>query len=325
MKLAVGFILYQDATARYLGDFLPSLAEALQPCVAAGVRIYAYDNSALGREENARVVAAWQGRLAAAGYPLNYLRGDGQNLGFSRAYNILIRQAALDSAQFFLIINPDTKLQPTAISALISALEEDRSLGSVAPKILRWQRETTAGEEAIDSLGLGLAAGLQFFDIGQGSAVSESAIAPAIIGPSGAAGLFSVRALEQIAEDRGGKRQYFDERFFMYKEDCDLAYRLFLAGYKSRLVPEAIIYHDRSAARLAPGLAAFLAGRKNQSRAVRRWSFTNQHLLFLKHWPRQSLVGRLAILGRAGLYLFFALIFEQFLLVSYRDIWRRAW
>ena len=322
MKLAVGFILYEEATARYLADFLPSLEEALKCCPSLEAQIYIYDNSALGKEENAQIISAWKHKLEAATVKVMYYRGEGQNLGFSRAYNILISQAALDQAQCFLIINPDTKLEPLAISHLLAALNSDATLGSVAPKILRWRQADDKSGDTIDSLGIELAPGLRFFDQGQGSPVTESSKVNLIIGPSGAAGLFLMSALERVAEHRD-KKQYFDERFFMYKEDCDLVYRLSLAGYGSRLVPEAVVFHDRSAASSGWSLAAILRGRRHKSRSVRTWSFVNQHLIYLKHWSKQSLASRLLIIYRIIIYFIFSLILEQYLLKTYPLIWRK--
>jgi GT2 family glycosyltransferase len=62
-----------------------------------------------------------------------------------------------------------------------------------------------------------------------------------VFGPSGAAALYRVSALHDAAFDR----QFFDEDFFAYREDADLAWRCRLMGWKSIYVPAAVALHRR--------------------------------------------------------------------------------
>jgi GT2 family glycosyltransferase len=103
----------------------------------------------------------------------------------------------------------------------------------------------------------------------------------------------------------------------MYKEDCDLDYRLFLAGWLSRQIPEAIIYHDRTAAGVGRNYLARMLNRRQKSRQVRSWSFLNQHLIFVKHWNKQNLANKLKIIFRGLLFFIFSLILEQYNLKNY--------
>jgi N-acetylglucosaminyl-diphospho-decaprenol L-rhamnosyltransferase len=333
MKLAVGFLTYNDITVRYLPDFLASLEAALRFLPVADYQVYAFDNSAPDETPNRRIIESFnRGAIGAAPRrPVQYL-ASGDNLGFSRAYNILIRAAARAGAEYFLIINPDTVLAWDAIAALGKTLAANPSLAAVAPKILRW--DFAGGKvktNIIDSLGLVLRPGLKFLDLGQGEEdQGQSATAAiggqtdlTILGPTGAAGLFRLSALADIAEPGpDGARQYFDERFFMYKEDCDLAYRLFRSGHKSAVVPGAVIYHDRTAASAGAGLWLMLSHRRQKSRQIRAWSFRHQHYLFIKHWKNQNFVNHLLIIYRILFFFIFALILERFLLKEYFNIFR---
>jgi len=323
MKLAVGFITYNETTAKYLGDFLPSLKTALEFLTPNDYRIYAFDNSDRMDLTNNRILSRHQ--------EIEYFCL-GYNLGFARAYNVLIREAIKDGADYFLVINPDTILEPEAINRLVAALDNDNHLGSVVPKILRWDFIRHQKTDIIDSLGLILKPGLKFLDLGQGAKDiiknkeedKKEDRAFKILGPSGAAGLFRLSALEKVAPTRSQEKyfQYFDERFFMYKEDCDLAYRLFLAGYGSQSVPEAIIYHDRTAAVSGGGIKNFWRDRQSKSRKIKAWSFRNQHLIFLKHWKKQNIVNKIIICFKILFSLIFSLILEQFLLKEYITAFR---
>src|SRR5258706_426452 len=62
-----------------------------------------------------------------------------------------------------------------------------------------------------------------------------------IFGPSGAAALYRRKALDDTAIDG----QYFDEDFFAYREDADLAWRCRLLGWNAIYVPGAVALHRR--------------------------------------------------------------------------------
>lgn len=314
MKLVVGFLTYKEASAKYLPDFLGSLLSSLKFLPREAFRVLAFDNSDSENNQNRLAIEFFNRENGAL---IEYF-ATGENLGFSRAYNILINKAKSFGAEYFLVINPDTCLEPEAISELLKALDENPALAAVSPKILRWDFASNTKSKTIDSLGLVLRPGLRFQDLGQSQIDDRQNWPEKIIGPSGAAGLFRLSALEKI-QDQG---RYFEERFFMYKEDCDLAYRLSLARLPVRLVAQAVIYHDRTAASSGTGLWRTLLDRRKKSRQIRSWSFLNQHLLFVKHFKTQNLVNKVLIVLQIIALLIFSLILEQFLLKNYSRIFR---
>lgn len=325
MKLAVGFITYNENSVSYLPDFLPSLAAALEFLNETDYQVYVFDNSDPGKNSNRLAIESFNREATGKGFPSFTYETRNRNLGFARAYNILLNRAQEAGAEYFLVINPDTLLATDSIRELVRSLDNDRSLAASAPKIRRWDFATKQKTTVIDSCGLILKSGLRFLDLGQGEEDQGQYDGTAIIGPSGAAALFRCSALERVKEtvaSQEGKGQYFDEHFFIYKEDCDLAYRLHLAGLKSRLVPSALVYHDRTAASSGHGFWSDLLARSKKSRLVRSWSFRNQHFLFVKHWKKQNFVNRIIIIGRLLSMFIFSLILEQFLLKQYAYIFR---
>ena len=62
-----------------------------------------------------------------------------------------------------------------------------------------------------------------------------------VFGASGAAALYRRPMLEEVS--LGG--EYFDEDFFTYREDADLAWRAQLLGWKALYVPHAVASHER--------------------------------------------------------------------------------
>lgn len=312
MKLVVGFLTYNNSSAKYLADFLPSLKDALGFLDSNDYKVLAFDNSDDSNEFNKKALESFNQKNENF---LEYISAAG-NLGFSRAYNVLIRFAIRLGAEYFFIVNPDTLLEKDTISELVLALDRNQELASVSPKIRRWDFSANTKTRIIDSCGLKMKSGLRFYDLGQGIKDDKRFDKVDILGPSGAAGLFRLGALEKIKEND----QYFDERFFMYKEDCDLAYRLNLVKEKSALVPTAIMYHDRTAVSSGGGFIGRAFDRERKSRQVRSWSFRNQHLIFVKHWANQNLISKILIIFRVLMFGFFSLILERFLLKEYKNI-----
>jgi len=115
-------------------------------------------------------------------------------------------------------------------------MEKRADAASASGKLLRFDGRT------IDSTGIvwtrnqrHLDRGADEPDLGQYDAPQD------IFGPSGAAALYRVRALHETAIDG----QIFDEDFFAYREDADLAWRLRLMGWTSIYVPAAVARHRR--------------------------------------------------------------------------------
>jgi len=312
MKIAVAFLCYNQSSAPYLPDFLKSLNQALR-LVEAEILLLAGDNS--DREPNPNQVELRHYNETAL-FPAQIITF-GANLGFAAAYNRLLDEAVSAQADYFLMLNPDMLLDEKMIGELLAAFQQDNTLAAACPKIYRWDFSNRKLTNLIDSCGIALRPGLRFYDLGQGREDKELKASSSIIGPSGAAAFFRLESLAKIKEGK----QYFDEKFFMYKEDCDLAYRLQAAGLKSVLVPSAIAYHDRSAAAQAGILHTWRHWRR-RSHQTRSWSFVNQHLLFIKHWHQESWFSRIFIITEVLFLGLFSLILAPFLLKAYPRLFR---
>jgi len=299
-NIYVGFITYGEATAKYLPYFLPSLKNQTYK----EFKILAIDNSAAEDNENAKYIRENFSEIN--------LSWPGKNLGFAKAFNLMIKEASEAGAEYFLVLNPDISLEPLAIEKLVLALDNDKTLSSATAKILKWNFSAQEKTNIIDSCGIKLLPGLRFADWGEGKKENE-ACAGEIIGPSGACAIYRLSALDQVKENN----QYFDERMFMYKEDCDLAYRLFSAGFKAKCVTDAVVYHDRSSGGQGEGDLAIVLNRKNKSRLVKRLSFLNQQLIFKKYWRKQNWLNKLAIIWYEFKILAYVLIFEPYLLKEF--------
>lgn len=303
-KLVVGFITYGKSTAKYLPFFLPSLKNQTY----RNFKVIAIDNTEEEENENRKYIKD--------NYPEIEFKWAGGNIGFAKAHNKIIKKAIWRGASLFLMLNPDMILEPNAILNLVRAMENDGALGSVCPKIFKWDFRENKKTDKIDSCGVALSPGLIFNDLCQGKTDRARCCNMPILGPSGAAGMFRISALEKIKEDN----QYFEELMFMYKEDCDLAYRLFLAGFKTKCVGESVIYHDRTASSGGENYLDIIRNRKGRNKDIKAWSFLNQQIIFVKYWRLQNAYNKLKIIWYQIRAFIFILLFERFLLMEYINL-----
>lgn len=212
------------------------------------------------------------------------------NLGFSAAHNQGFR---LSDSKYILVLNPDISLTPTFIEELVKYLECDLQAGAACGKLLRFPSEGQPSK-IIDSTGLIMHKNRRCFDRGQGEYdQGQYDKQEYIFGASGAAVLYRREMLEDIKTTKGitsplgpdvsteVSEEYFDESFFAYKEDIDMAWRAQLRGWKCAYVPSAVAYHARG---WQPGK------RKEIPRFVQIHSFKNRYLMLLKNEEWQNLI-----------------------------------
>jgi GT2 family glycosyltransferase len=125
----------------------------------------------------------------------------------------------------------------------------------------------------IDSTGIVMTRDQRHLDRGAGSAdAGQYEHVEEVFGASGAAALYRRAMLEDVKV----MGEYFDEDFFAYREDADLAWRARLLGWSCWYVPTALAYHRR---RVTPERRANLPPELN------RYSVRNRFLLRLKNQP----------------------------------------
>jgi GT2 family glycosyltransferase len=157
------------------------------------------------------------------------VRDMGSNLGFAAANN---RVAVQSAAEFLVLLNADTLPEPGWLDALVAAARahpEAASFGSIQIRL--------DDPEIFDGVGdVWHVAGIAWRALeGQPRRPISDA---EIMGPCAAGALYRRNDFQAI----GG----FDERFFCYCEDIDLALRLQLSGRTSRRVAGAVLHHAGS-------------------------------------------------------------------------------
>lgn len=179
-----------------------------------------------------------------------------KNAGFAKGYNAGMEKMLADaSTKYVVILNNDTKLDEKFIEGLVNCAKKHPAAGSIQPKVLNFSEP-----EKIDCAGIVFSADGVAMNRGYGEKDGgEYGAEEEIFGANGTAALYSRVALEEVQLRRG---EYFDNDFFAYHEDVDLAWRMRLASFKSYFCPEARLFHIHSAtAGKISGFKAFFLNR----------------------------------------------------------------
>jgi GT2 family glycosyltransferase len=166
-------------------------------------------------------------------YPgIKYLNTGG-NLGYTGGNNRGMQFALDHGAEFLLVMNNDTVLEPSCVSRLVESATRADRVGAVAPKILYYddpRRIWFAGGDYSFTRTMGLhRRELQPDDPTEPPVLQEMTFATGCC--------FLMPA--PVARSVGG----FREDFFIYCEDLELSLRLTRAGYKLYYQPAARMLH----------------------------------------------------------------------------------
>ena len=195
-------------------------------------------------------------------HPMVTVIANNHNSGFAVANNQGIRAA---QGEYIALLNNDTRPEPGWLAALVRALEADTELGMAASLMLFADRPTQVNSAGIcvDRCGIS-------WDRGGGQDAGAAAQDPLeIFGASAGAALYRRALFDDVG--------LFDESFFAYLEDVDLAWRARWRGWRAVHVPQALVYHAHSA-----------TGREGSAFKT-FWLSRNKVLLIVKNYPAPHL------------------------------------
>lgn len=181
----------------------------------------------------------------ASEYPQVHLLRNTRNVGFCRGHNQAIR---ITDSPYVLCLNQDVVLTPDWIAQAVNVLESQPQVGSVGGKLIRYsysdeELKSVVPSGIIDSAGLRVFRSRHTVDRGSGEQDSgQFNRSEPVFGLSGACILLRRQALESIRY----RDEYFDEDFFAYKDDVDLAWRLQRLNWTNWYEGSISAYHHRS-------------------------------------------------------------------------------
>jgi len=165
-----------------------------------------------------------------------------KNLGFAKGQNFLLKKS---KAKFYFCLNPDLILDKHCLQKLVDFLNQNKKCAAAFPKILKLIKNQKTN--LIDSCGVEITKSFKAFDNHQNQVDNYNyKTEKEIFAFSGAAVLLRKKALNDVAIlNNNIEQQFFDELFFMFKEDVDLSFRLRWKMWKIFLCPLSLVYHKR--------------------------------------------------------------------------------
>lgn len=231
------------------------------------------------------------------------------NRGFAAAANQGIEAT---TGPFVLLLNPDVRLSPAYCSSVIGAMEDTgERCGSGTGKLLTGSGDAIEPTGRVDSRGIRMTRSGRHFDISNGEPDNdENAATREVFGVSGAAAVYRRSMLESVAVSG----EAFDEDFFAFREDADLAWRARLFGWRAIYVPSAVAWHVRT---VTPGVRRSLPPEINMHGVKNRFLLRLKNEgagLALRHAPWE-LARDLAVIGAT-------LTIERSSLPAFRWLWQ---
>lgn len=216
MKLSIVIVSYN--VRNYLEQCLQSVKQALDGIEG---EVFVVDN----RSDDDSV------ETVRANYPWVRLIVNQENMGFSRANNIAIREAC---GEYVLLLNPDTIVEKDTLREVFGFMEEHPKAGGAG--VMMHNADGSLAPESRRALPTPWVSCLKMLGFSKRYYMSHLPWdKPGRIEViSGAFCFLRRKALDEVG--------LLDEDFFMYGEDIDLSYRLLKGGWENWYLPYPITH-----------------------------------------------------------------------------------
>lgn len=216
MKLSIVIVSYN--VRNYLEQCLQSVKQALDGIEG---EVFVVDN----RSDDDSV------ETVRANYPWVRLIVNQENMGFSRANNIAIREAC---GEYVLLLNPDTIVEKDTLREVLGFMEEHPKAGGAG--VMMHNADGSLAPESRRALPTPWVSCLKMLGFSKRYYMSHLPWdKPGRIEViSGAFCFLRRKALDEVG--------LLDEDFFMYGEDIDLSYRLLKGGWENWYLPYPITH-----------------------------------------------------------------------------------
>jgi GT2 family glycosyltransferase len=184
------------------------------------------------------------------------------NLGFAEGNNVGIRYALSQGADYVVLLNNDTRVDPDFLSALIERGEENKDVGVLGGKILMFYNPRIVNSTGVN---------LNRFAYGWDRDFGEDA---ETLQRKGGEVLAVTGCLMAVKKEVFECIGMLDPAFFAYFEDVDFCIRIWkYTDFKVEYVPASVIYHK------------FSASSSKDSLFKKSLMLRNQQRIFFKHFP----------------------------------------
>jgi GT2 family glycosyltransferase len=170
-------------------------------------------------------------RFVRQTYPVVRVVELANNRGFAGGANVGIRSSTGELVAF---LNSDATADPGWLTALVRVAQSRPDVGMVAS-----QMRFMAEPNTINSAGICLDRAGVAWDRGGGAPAGTVELSEETFGACGGAALYRRALFDDVG--------VYDDEFFMYLEDVDLAWRAQLAGWRCAYASDARVLHRHSA------------------------------------------------------------------------------
>lgn len=195
-KVTIGVVLYRNKKQQ-IEDLLTSVEKNMHFIKLSGKKIHVqlsfYQNDSI--------------RYSDMGLNAELIIGDGRNIGFGAAHNVLMKNAFAEDADFYVALNPDAVMKYDALFELLDAYFQHG--GNCAIEARQFPIEHPKSYDQL-SFAVDWISGFCF--------LMDRHIFYAVDG--------------------------FDENMFLYCEDVDISWRIKNAGFNLRIAPKAVVFHE---------------------------------------------------------------------------------
>jgi len=216
IKLSVITVTFNNQ--KNIKDYLDSLLKNLPK----GSEIIIYDNHSTDR--TVKLIEKQKSILLIEG---------SENLGFSKANNLVVRQS---KGEYLLFLNPDTRVLDDAINRLLSFARGHQDCGIVAPKLIQPDGNIQPSVRKLPSIWgafkeyfLGIKGSFEEYVTENNDPISVETVVGAVM-----------LIKREIFNKVGG----FDEKYFLYFEDLQLCKDIREIGLKVYYLPTAKVSHQ---------------------------------------------------------------------------------
>lgn len=158
------------------------------------------------------------------------------NRGYGAAVNVGVADPSLAAVDVIAVLNDDVVVESDWLEAILPEFAHDVRIGAVQPQLVLADTDPPL----VNSLGVSIGPDGAGTDIGHGASSAGVDPAPHDIDVFTAGAVVFRR---RFLDDVGG----FDERYFLYYEDVDLARRGTARGWRYRCAPVSVVAHAMGA------------------------------------------------------------------------------
>lgn len=219
----------------YLRD---SLTDLLKQKTNSEIEIWVVDNNSYDGSV----------QMLKKDFPKVKLLEEEKNLGFAKAQNIILEKAKGD---YYLLVNPDTKIPEDAIEKMVKFMEENPSCGIASSKIKNFSNsmESNGGDLPFGLALVSWVFNLEILGIKSSFHRSDKDFYESKKDLGWVGGTFMM-IKKEVLEKVG----LLSPEYFMYVEDVDYCYRAKKKGFKIMINPEVEIQHKSGGSSKNPRL-----------------------------------------------------------------------